>query len=191
MSANETTGFIQEHQPYGLRKAIEVIKNAVPIEKVAAEYGTFRLLGNGRLLGRCIAPDHTDRTPSMTVFTGTQRFKCFGCGLAGDVVDLEEIAGQHIETWTAIVALSTRYGVELPQRSERWHKRQDQKARVREAAKRCIADRYQRRLTRLYAPLALLGEETPEEEFEALEELAAALWPVSLSLAAERMAGHE
>src|ERR687893_2565011 len=101
---------------YGLRKAIEAIKNAVPIEQVAAEYGEFKLLGNGRLMGRCVAPDHEDRTPSLTVYINDKRFKCFGCGLGGDVIDLEEVAGRHLEPWTAIVALSTRYDVELPQR---------------------------------------------------------------------------
>jgi hypothetical protein len=106
--------FTTEHQPYGLRKAIPTIKDAVPIEQVATEYGEFKLLGNGRLLGRCVVQDHTDRTPSMTIFTDTQRFKCFGCGTAGDVIDFEEVAGRHLETWTAVVALSTRYGVEFP-----------------------------------------------------------------------------
>ncbi len=181
----------RERRTYGLRKAIEAIKDAVPIEQIAAEYGLFKLLGNGRLLGRCVAPNHEDRTPSMTVFTDTQRFKCFGCGLGGDVIDLEEVAGRHLETWTAIVALSTRYGVELPQRPKRWHKRQDEKERVREAAKKYIADRYQRRLTRVFAPLVLLGGETPEEELQALEGLASALWPVSLSMAGKRVADDE
>ncbi len=180
-----------EYQPYGIRKAIEAIKDVIPIEQVAAEYGEFKLLGNGRLLGRCLAPDHEDRTPSMTVFTDTQRFKCFGCGLGGDVIDLEEVAGRHLENWTAVVALSTRYGVELPQRPATWHKRQDEKSRIREAVKQRVAATYQRRLTRVYAPLVLVGGETPGEELEALEGLASALWPVSLSLAGRRVAGEE
>jgi hypothetical protein len=46
------------------------------------------------------------------------------------------------------------------------------------------------RLTRVFAPLVLLRQ-TPEEELEALEGLASALWPISLSLAGERVAGNE
>jgi DNA primase len=180
-----------ERPAYGLRKAIEAIKNAVPIEQVAVEYGEFKLLGNGRLMGRCVAPDHEDRTPSMTVYTNDKRFKCFGCGLRGDVIDLEEVAGRHLETWTAIVALSTRYKIELPQRPGRWHSWQDEKARIQEAAKQRVAVTYQRRLTRVYAPLVLVGGETPGEEIEALEGLASALWPISLSLAERRVAGEE
>jgi DNA primase len=139
-----------ERPSYGIRKAIEAIKDVIPIEQVAAEYGEFKLLGNGRLLGRCVAPDHEDRTPSMTVFTNTQRFKCFGCGLSGDVIDLEEIAGKHVETWTAVVDLSRRYGVELPQRPERWHRHQNTKADMCEELRKGLAKVYQRRLYRMF-----------------------------------------
>lgn len=180
-----------ERPHYGPQKAIEAIKAAVPIEQVAVEYGEFKLLGNGRLLGRCLAPDHEDRTPSMTIITSDKRFRCFGCGISGDVIDLEEISGRHLETWTAVQALAQRYRVELPQRPERWHGWQDEKAQIRAAARRHIASVYQRRLTRIYAPLVLLGGETPEEELEALEDLASALWPVSLSMAGKRVAGDE
>src|SRR5215212_9293604 len=109
---------------YMFKKAIGAVKDAVPIERVAAEYGEFKLLGNGRLLGRCVAPDHPDRTPSLTIFTDEGRFKCFGCGLHGDVVDLERVAGRHLEAWPAVIALSERYGVELPRRPDRWQGRQ-------------------------------------------------------------------
>ena len=83
-----------ERPPYGLRKAIEAIKDAVPIETVAAEYGEFNLLGDGRLLGRCVAPDHEDRTPSMTIFSNDKRFKCFGCGLSQMQEDEEQGMGE-------------------------------------------------------------------------------------------------
>ncbi len=139
-----------ERPRYALHKGIEKLKAEIPIEQVAAEYGEFKLLGNGRLLGRCVAPDHEDRTPSMTVFTDSGRFKCFGCGLSGDVIDLEEIAGQHLETWTAVVALSERYAVELPQRPERWHRHQNTKAQMREEMRKGLATVYQRRLYRMF-----------------------------------------
>ncbi len=118
---------------YALGKNIEAVKDAVSIEDVAAEYGEFRRTGAGRLLGRCIAPDHQDKTPSMTVYTESQRFKCYGCGISGDVIDLEEISGRHVETWTAVIALSERFGVELWQRPEGWHRKQTRQRSVREA----------------------------------------------------------
>jgi DNA primase len=135
---------------YRHRKAIETIKTAVLIEQVAAEYGEFKLLGSGRLLGRCVAQDHEDRTPSMTVFTDSQKFRCYGCGVAGDVLDLEEIGGRHVETWTAVVALADRYGVELPQRPERWHSWQDEKQRHHKMIREALTRSYQRRYFRVF-----------------------------------------
>lgn len=164
-----------ERAPF--RKAIEAIKDEVAIEQVAAEYGEFKLLGNGRLLGRCVSPFHEDRTPSMTVFTDTQRFKCFGigCGIGGDVLDLEEYAGKHADTWTAVVALSTRYGVELPGRPRRWHKWQREKTQIRDAAEN--ARKIVRR-KRLFKVLVLTGPEFEIEDENERREAVAEAWEI-------------
>ncbi len=166
------------------RKALETVKGAVPIERVAADYGEFKLLGNGRLLGRCVAPDHEDRTPSLTIFTGEGRFKCFGCGLHGDVIDLERVAGRHLEMWTSVVALAERYGVELPKRPQRRHGWQTEKGRRHKELIRWREQRYQRRLYRMFAADSVAGiEDDAEREREAAttwEELGALarLWAV-------------
>ncbi len=156
-----------DRQRYSIKKAIEVEKAAIRIEDVAGEYGTFKLVGNGRLLGRCIAPDHEDRTPSLTIYTDSQRFRCYGCGLAGDVIDLEEIGGQHIETWPAVVALSERYGVELPRRPERWHEWTNEKYRRREAIREALIASYQRRFFRVFGGHLDNIEDPAEREAEA------------------------
>ncbi len=137
---------------YGLRKAIQAVKDGVRIEQVASDYGEFKLLGNGRLLGHCPAEDHTDRTASFTVFTDSQRFKCFGigCQRSGDVIDLEKLAGHHSETWTAVLALATRYSIALPEKSERWHQWQDEKGRRRAELTKIRTRLYQRRLLCLF-----------------------------------------
>jgi DNA primase len=170
-----------ERPPYGLRKAIEAIKDIVPIEQVAAEYGEFELLGNGRLLGRCVAPDHEDRTPSMTIFINDKRFKCFGCGISGDMLDLEEIAGRHLDAWTAVVALSERYGVEIPQRSDRWHRHQNTKAKMRAEMRDGLAKVYQRRLYRMLRD----GGAHPEDDAA----LWVAIYPAAYLAATERVFG--
>ena len=186
MQANQTT---TEPVRYGLRQAIATIKAAVPIEQVAVEYGEFKLLGNGRLLGRCLAPDHTDRTPSMTVFTDTQRFKCFGCQISGDVIDLEELGGRHLEAWTAVVALSTRYGVELPERPTRWFDRQREKHDDHTRIVGILADAYQRRLHRIFAPIILEGIEDHDERFEESERLWEGFGRVARGMARRRTEG--
>jgi len=40
---------------------------------------------------RCISATHKDDSPSMSFDLRTNRFKCFGCGLSGDVIDLVQI----------------------------------------------------------------------------------------------------
>ncbi len=153
---------------YMFRKALEAVKAAVRIEDVAAHHTATRLLGNGRLLARCVAPDHEDRTPSMTVYTDSQRFRCYACGLHGDLVDLERVAGRHLEVWTAVRALADRYGVELPVRSKQRHGWQTEKGRRHDELRRWRERRYQRRLYRLFAAECIAAIEDPaEREAEA------------------------
>lgn len=152
---------------YTVKKAIEALKASVPIEQVAASYGEFKLLGNGRLLGHCIAPDHEDRTPSMTIYTNEGRFKCFGCGMYGDAIDLERVAGRHLEMWTAVVALSERFSVELPRRPQRWHEWSMEKDRRHDAIRKVRTQLYQRRLLRMFREDLALIEDPVEREEEA------------------------
>lgn len=123
-----------------IRGGVKAVKEAVPIERVAAEYTDLRRVGN-RLLGICPLPNHSgkgpdgrERTPSFSVYPGEGRFKCYGCQMHGDVIDLEELAGKHAEVWTAMVALSVRYGVELPSRSDTWHTWQREKLAIEDLA---------------------------------------------------------
>jgi hypothetical protein len=60
---------------------IEEIKSRNPIERVIG--GMVPL--NKKGMGRC--PFHEEKTPSFVVYHDTQRYKCFGCGASGDVVD--------------------------------------------------------------------------------------------------------
>ncbi len=154
---------------YMFRKAIETVKDAVPIEQVAAEYGDFKLLGAGRLLGRCVAPDHEDRTPSLTIYTERRKFCCYGCGLDGDVIDLERVAGRHTEMWTAMIALAHRYSVKLPERSTRRHKRQRP---VRDALEQVRINSVRRRMFRIFVR-ETLAHITDEDE---RREEARAIW---------------
>lgn len=183
MIHEETT---TERRPYTINKAIETVKVAVPIEQAAAIYTTLKLAGAGRLVGRCIAEDHTDRTPSFTVYTDHQRFKCYGCGLAGDVVDLEQIGGRHVEAWTAVVALAERFGIELPRRSERWHEWTNEKDRRHKAILDALTKGYQRRFFRVYSVHLPDIEDPAEREAEA-REFYADLYPVARAAAVNRL----
>lgn len=137
-----------EQERHTLRSPIQAVKEAVAIEDVAAEYTELRSTGDAHYVGRCPIPGHEDKTPSFHVYAGCENphWWCFGCSTGGDVLDLEEICGRHAEVTTAMVALSVRYGVELPGRSERWHEAQTRKVDYLDAAYAVIGQVLCRRL---------------------------------------------
>jgi len=179
-------GNCSTRQPSG----IAVIKDAVPVERYAADVApSLRKVSKTRMRGCC--PIHEGENPTaFVVYLDTNRWHCHRCNIGGDVLDLCELVEKHAETWTAMLSLAQRYSVELPEKSERWRRWQNEKGDIRAAAKVQLAKVYQRRLTRVFEPLALVGGETPEEELEAMEELAAGLWPECLSLAGRRVNGE-
>jgi DNA primase len=63
---------------------MEAIRRAHPLPGVVAKIVPLRRSGS-EWVAQC--PFHQDRTPSFTVYDGGNRFKCFGCGAAGDVLD--------------------------------------------------------------------------------------------------------
>src|SRR4051794_4713935 len=60
------------------------LKSRLDIVAVVAPYVRPKP-GLGDLAGCC--PFHQEKTPSFKVNRKTQRFKCFGCGASGDVLD--------------------------------------------------------------------------------------------------------
>ena len=181
-----TETHITERQFSRFIKSAEAVKDAVNIMDVAGRYVDLQRRG-GNYVGLC--PFHEEKSASFTVFPDTNRFHCFGCKEGGDVLDLHRRCGNYGSLWEAAVDLATEFGVELPVRSDRWHKWQDQKGKIRAAAKADIAKTYQRRLTRVYASLALTGGEEPGEAVKELDKLSSALWPISLEMAARRVNG--
>lgn len=71
--------------------SIAEIKARLRIEDVIRQRGVSLQTTSqesARLIGSC--PFHQEETPSFTVYLGTQRFHCFGCGANGDVIDFVE-----------------------------------------------------------------------------------------------------
>ncbi len=158
----------QRDGPRPFLRQIEAVKEGARIEQVAADYGEFKFAGAGRLLGRCLSPDHEDRTPSMIIYTEGQRFKCYGCGQHGDVLDLVRLAEPGVELWEAMLILSARYGIELPERPRAWFARQERQRPVRDAIAQARFDLLRRRLYRaLFAPSVAAIEDERERQEEA------------------------
>ncbi len=93
-----------------LNDLFEEIKNSYDIVEVVSNYVKLKRVGRN-FVGLC--PFHSEKTPSFVVSPEKQIFKCFGCGIAGDVVtfymkikgisfkeallDLAEKAGIHVD----------------------------------------------------------------------------------------------
>ena len=148
-------------------RQIEAIKSSVRLEDVAGDYGSFRLAGDGRLLGRCISPDHEDHTPSMTIYTDEQKFKCFGCQEHGDVIDFLMLAEGMDQVHDAIAHFVARYGVDVPARPDAWFRKQSRQAKTRAAIEETKKGIVRRRLFRhLILPLIDAIEDEAERNRE-------------------------
>jgi hypothetical protein len=167
------------HYTYGFRKCCEAIREAVPIEEVARRYTKLEPLGGQAwFTGRCPLPDHEDKTPSFYIYP-PGRYWCYGCNRGGDVVDLEFSCGDYGELWEAMIALSLEYGVELPRRTESWHRKQERQRPVRAAINRTRFDHLRRRLFRRFFEPSLMQIADPSER----EAEAALLWDATAPLA--------
>lgn len=95
---------------------VEQLKSSVDIVKVIGEYVRLRRTGaTGRYLGLC--PFHQEKTPSFNVNQARQFYKCFGCGVAGDVLKfVMEIEGLTFPETLKLIA--ERNGVPMPKRNE-------------------------------------------------------------------------
>lgn len=100
----------------------EDIKNEIlsqtDIVEIISEY--IRLTKKGRnFVGLC--PFHNERTPSFTVSSDKQIYKCFGCGKSGNAITflMEHNGLSYVE---ALTFLANKYGIKLNLKE---HKKED------------------------------------------------------------------
>jgi len=94
---------------------VEQLKSSVDIANVVGEYVRLRKAGPNRYSGLC--PFHSEKTPSFSVHAGHQFFKCFGCGVGGDVLKFVMMI-EGVSFYEALKSLAERYGIPMPKRSE-------------------------------------------------------------------------
>ena len=88
---------------------VEEIKRKVNIVSVVSEYVTLKNTGRNH---KGLCPFHGEKTPSFMVNEELQIYKCFGCGVGGDVIKfLMEVEG--LEFVEALEKLAKRAGVKL------------------------------------------------------------------------------
>ncbi|QUV90846.1 CHC2 zinc finger domain-containing protein [Chloracidobacterium aggregatum] len=64
------------------RQTVDDLRAQADIVRVVSGYVTLRKRGANYL---ACCPFHSEKTPSFNVHPGKQVFKCFGCGIGGDV----------------------------------------------------------------------------------------------------------
>lgn len=105
---------------------VELIKQKLNIVTIVGEYVTLKKMGRN-YKGLC--PFHGEKTPSFMVNEELQIYKCFGCGVGGDVFKFV-MDQEGIDFRTALERLAERAGVELKQ--EVRDKGQDEKKLIYE-----------------------------------------------------------
>jgi DNA primase len=93
----------------------EQVKSSVDIVKVIGEYvhPLKKAGGSPRYTGLC--PFHTEKTPSFSVHSTHQFYRCFGCGASGDLFKfVMEI--ERISFFEALKLVAERNGIAMPKR---------------------------------------------------------------------------
>ena len=91
------------------REVIEEIRGRNDIVELIGSYVNLKRAGSN-YNGLC--PFHTERSPSFTVFPGTQSFYCFGCGAGGDSITFA-MKTENLDYPAAIEFLAKRAGITI------------------------------------------------------------------------------
>lgn len=89
------------------KEVIEEIVSRTDIVQLISGYVTLRRAGSN-MVGLC--PFHSERTPSFTVFTGSNSFYCFGCGAGGDAISFVRRT-ENLDYPDAVEFLAKRVGI--------------------------------------------------------------------------------
>jgi DNA primase len=92
----------------------EQVKSSVDIVKTISQYVQLKKAGGSpRYTGLC--PFHTEKTPSFSVHSSHQFYKCFGCDASGDLFKfIMEI--ERVSFFEALKLLAERNGIDMPKR---------------------------------------------------------------------------
>ena len=122
---------------------LEQLRATVSISDVVQQHIALRRVGRN-WIGLC--PFHAERSPSFNVREETGRYKCFGCGAAGDVFTfVQEI--EHVDFVTAVEQLSAKAGIQLRYTTGGESKDRQRRKQLIEAMAKAVDWYHQRLLT--------------------------------------------
>jgi DNA primase len=97
---------------------LEELKNKADIVQIISEYIPVKKAGRNY---KALCPFHQEKTPSFIISPQLQIFKCFGCGVGGDVIKFVQLY-ERLEFWEAVETLAQKVGVKIqktaPSRNE-------------------------------------------------------------------------
>ena len=97
------------------REIIEEIRQRNEIVELIGSYVNLKRAGSN-YNGLC--PYHSEKSPSFTVFPGTQSFYCFGCGAGGDAITFA-MRSENLDYPAAIEFLAKRAGITISVEEEK------------------------------------------------------------------------
>lgn len=96
------------------REIIDDIRARNDVVDVIGMYVNLKRAGSN-YNGLC--PFHSEKSPSFTVFPGTQSFYCFGCGAGGDVITFT-MRSENLDYVGAVELLAKKSGITIPTSAE-------------------------------------------------------------------------
>mgnify|MGYP000119369490 CR=1 FL=1 len=97
------------------REFAERVREQADIVRIISDYVALRKRGSNYL---ALCPFHQERTPSFAVHPVKQIFKCFGCGIGGDVFKfIMQIEG--CSWWEAVRLVAEKMGIPIPSLASR------------------------------------------------------------------------
>ena len=122
---------------------LEQLRASLSISEVIQQYIALRRVGRN-WVGLC--PFHAERSPSFNVREETGRYKCFGCGAAGDTFTfIQEM--EHVDFVSAVEQLSAKAGITLHYTSGGESKDRQRRKQLVEAMGTAVEWYHQRLLT--------------------------------------------
>jgi len=95
-------GFLGEDQVRRVKEAVDLVQligDYVPVQRAGANF-------------KCCCPFHDERTPSFMIYSDSQHYHCYGCGVHGDAISFVRDK-ENLEFLESVEQLARRAGIEL------------------------------------------------------------------------------
>jgi len=122
---------------------LERLRSSVSIVDVISQHVPLKRTGRN-WVGLC--PFHGERSPSFNVREEMGRYKCFGCGVSGDVFRFVQDV-EHVDFVTAVEQLASRAGIQLTYTSGGESRERQHRKRLIESMNAAVDWYHQRLLT--------------------------------------------